>query len=110
MAETVFTAYAVQGRTLTPDLAFPALALLNLLAVPMFMLPDQIAAVVQGAVSLKRIQAWPCLATSCSAMTACAVLPYVVFTAMIKLQLVAMSCPGTKGCAKYSLIRMEEFA
>ena len=56
MAAVVFAAFALQHGVLTADLAFPALALLNLLAAPLFMLPEQIAACVQGAVSLKRIQ------------------------------------------------------
>lgn len=54
-----FTAFALlSGRLLTPELAFPALALLNQLSMPLFFLPDQIGAFVQGRVSIKRIQAF----------------------------------------------------
>ena len=53
-----FTAFALAGNLLTPDLAFPALALLNQLSMPLFFLPDQIGSFVQGRVSLNRIQAF----------------------------------------------------
>ena len=56
----VFTAFTLASNTppLTPDLAFPALALLNQLSLPLFFLPDQIGAFVQGRVSISRIQAF----------------------------------------------------
>lgn len=54
----VFTAYALMGNRLLPDIAFPALSLLDQLSLPLFFLPDQIGAVVQGRVSLARLQAF----------------------------------------------------
>lgn len=58
VAAVLFTVFALKGTFLVPDVAFPALALINLLALPLFILPDQLANVVQGAVSLRRIQVW----------------------------------------------------
>lgn len=54
----VFTAFTLSGGNLTPALAFPSLALLNQLSLPLFFLPDQIGSFVQGRVSLGRIQAF----------------------------------------------------
>ena len=54
----VFTTYALRGHALLPDVVFPALALLDQLSLPLFFLPDQIGAVVQGRVSLRRLQAF----------------------------------------------------
>ena len=54
----VFAAFTLSGHVLTPDLAFPALALLNQLSMPLFFLPDQIGSFVQGRVSIRRIQAF----------------------------------------------------
>jgi hypothetical protein len=53
---TVFSVYAWQGGHLTPEVAFPALAYLNMLHGPLMGLPRVIIAMVTARVSLKRLQ------------------------------------------------------
>jgi len=53
-----FGAYAATGRPLTPDVAFPALSLFNLLRFPVMMLPNQVANLVAGGVAFDRIQSF----------------------------------------------------
>lgn len=52
---TFFTYTVVQGNNLTPEKAFVALSLFNLLRFPLVMLPMLITAVVQAQVSIKRV-------------------------------------------------------
>ncbi|KAK9813623.1 hypothetical protein WJX73_000516 [Symbiochloris irregularis] len=54
----VFSVYALRGNALLPDVVFPALALLDQLALPLFFLPDEIGVMVQGRVSVRRLQAF----------------------------------------------------
>ncbi|CAI5475322.1 unnamed protein product [Closterium sp. Yama58-4] len=49
-------AYVLLGRPLTADIAFPALALFNLLRFPLAMIPDQINDYVQAKVSAGRVE------------------------------------------------------
>ncbi|CAI7808010.1 unnamed protein product [Closterium sp. NIES-53] len=49
-------AYVLLGRPLTADVAFPALALFNLLRFPLAMIPDQINDYVQAKVSAGRLE------------------------------------------------------
>ncbi|GJP36813.1 hypothetical protein CLOM_g21286 [Closterium sp. NIES-68] len=49
-------AYVLLGRPLTADVAFPALALFNLLRFPLAMIPDQINDYVQAKVSAGRVE------------------------------------------------------
>eukprot|EP00884_Botryococcus_braunii_P017606 jgi/Botrbrau1/4529/Bobra.60_2s0019.2 len=51
-----FSVYALMGFPLTAAVAFPALALFNLLRFPVMVFPSQIAALIQGHVALRRIQ------------------------------------------------------
>jgi ABC-type multidrug transport system fused ATPase/permease subunit len=51
-----FIAYTMAGNDLTPDKAFVALSLFNLLRFPLVMLPMLISAIVQAMVSAKRVQ------------------------------------------------------
>ena len=54
---SAFAAFALSGRRqLTADVAFPALALFQLLRFPVTMLPSQVTALIQGKVALGRIQ------------------------------------------------------
>ena len=45
-----------RGKSITADVAFPALAYFNLLRFPLTMLPNQIMNIINGSVALKRIQ------------------------------------------------------
>ena len=51
-----FSVFALSGKKLTADVAFPALALFQLLRFPVTMLPSQVTALIQGKVALDRIQ------------------------------------------------------
>jgi len=51
-----FSAYSLMGYSLTADIAFPALALFNLLRFPILILPMQVQNIINGKVSLKRLQ------------------------------------------------------
>ena len=53
-----FVAYSLLGHELTADKAFPALALFNLLRFPILVIPMQIQNLINGSVSLKRMQAY----------------------------------------------------
>ena len=53
-----FVAYSLLGNELTADKAFPALALFNLLRFPILVIPMQIQNLINGSVSLKRMQAY----------------------------------------------------
>ena len=51
-----FAVYTAQGFALTPAVAFPALALFNLLRFPIALLPFFLMDFISGVVALKRIQ------------------------------------------------------
>lgn len=51
-----FTAFTLLGYEMTADLAFPALALFNMLRQPLQMLPNYLNGVLNALVSLKRMQ------------------------------------------------------
>ncbi|GIL43241.1 hypothetical protein Vafri_1038 [Volvox africanus] len=51
-----FGTHTAMGYTLTASVAFPALALFNLLRFPIIMLPSQIMSLIQARVGLQRIQ------------------------------------------------------
>jgi ATP-binding cassette subfamily C (CFTR/MRP) protein 1 len=53
-----FAAHAALGRPLTPAVAFPALALFNLLRFPVMMFPQQLLNLVNARVALSRLQAF----------------------------------------------------
>jgi hypothetical protein len=56
IAMTVFGVYAWQGHHLTAEVAFPALAYLNMLHGPLMGMPRVIIATVTARISLKRLQ------------------------------------------------------
>lgn len=56
IAMAVFGVYALKGGHLTADVAFPALAYLNMLHGPLMGLPRVIIAMVTARVSLRRLQ------------------------------------------------------
>eukprot|EP00898_Chlorokybus_atmophyticus_P006293 jgi/Chlat1/6665/Chrsp49S06158 len=56
VAVATFTVFTMQGNPLTAAVAFPALALFNLLRFPMSILPYQINQFIQAYVALKRVQ------------------------------------------------------
>lgn len=51
-----FAVYTLQGHALTPAVAFPALALFNLLRFPIIMLPWYLTEFINGWVALGRMQ------------------------------------------------------
>ena len=51
-----FSAFALSEKSLTADVAFPALAQFQLLRFPVTMLPSQVTALIQGKVALDRIR------------------------------------------------------
>lgn len=51
-----FVCYSLLGHPLTASVAFPALALFNLLRFPVMMLPSQISTMINGKVALDRVQ------------------------------------------------------
>lgn len=56
VALACFGVHAALGYRLTASVAFPALALFNLLRFPILMLPSQIMNIIQAQVALKRLQ------------------------------------------------------
>lgn len=56
IAMSVFGVYAWKGGHLTADVAFPALAYLNMLHGPLMGMPQLVIAMVTARVSLRRIQ------------------------------------------------------
>eukprot|EP00216_Chloropicon_sp_CCMP2111_P001940 CAMPEP_0198246788 /NCGR_PEP_ID=MMETSP1446-20131203/46149_1 /TAXON_ID=1461542 ORGANISM="Unidentified sp, Strain CCMP2111" /NCGR_SAMPLE_ID=MMETSP1446 /ASSEMBLY_ACC=CAM_ASM_001112 /LENGTH=1394 /DNA_ID=CAMNT_0043931111 /DNA_START=581 /DNA_END=4768 /DNA_ORIENTATION=+ len=56
VALAAFWSYALRGRTLTADVAFPALSLFNILRFPVLMLPMQISNIINARVSFRRVQ------------------------------------------------------
>lgn len=57
-SSAAFLTYSALGYSLTADVAFPALALFNLLRFPVMMFPTQLMNIVNGKVALDRIQAF----------------------------------------------------
>ena len=53
-----FSAFVALGREMTADIAFPALALFNLLRQPLQMLPNYVNSLINARVSLGRMQAF----------------------------------------------------
>lgn len=51
-----FSTYSLLGKPLTAAVAFPALALFNLLRFPVLMFPQQITNLINAKISLSRIQ------------------------------------------------------
>ena len=58
IAVAAFAVYTAQGFALTPAVAFPALALFNLLRFPIIMLPWYLTEFINGYVALGRIQSF----------------------------------------------------
>lgn len=58
MSLASFTTFAALGFQLTAAVAFPALALFNLLRFPIMQLPNQITNVINAGVGLGRLQAF----------------------------------------------------
>ena len=56
IAVAAFAVFTAQGHALTPAVAFPALALFNLLRFPIVMLPWYLMEFINGCVALGRIQ------------------------------------------------------
>eukprot|EP01113_Clastostelium_recurvatum_P045650 TRINITY_DN786_c0_g1_i1.p1 TRINITY_DN786_c0_g1~~TRINITY_DN786_c0_g1_i1.p1 ORF type:complete len:1526 (-),score=434.15 TRINITY_DN786_c0_g1_i1:5921-10498(-) len=56
VAVLVFATFVLTGGVLTPDKAFPALALFNILRFPLNMLPNVISSLIESRVSLNRVQ------------------------------------------------------
>jgi ATP-binding cassette subfamily C (CFTR/MRP) protein 1 len=56
VALAAFTTFYLRGGTLTAKVAFPALALFNLMRFPIVMLPTQIMNMVAARVALQRLQ------------------------------------------------------
>lgn len=56
IAVAAFAVYTMQGYALTPAVAFPALALFNLLRFPIIMLPWYLTEFINGWVALGRMQ------------------------------------------------------
>lgn len=79
-----FTVFGVLDYPLTAAIAFPALSLFNLLRFPLMMLPEQILSVIQGKVSLARIQDFMDVGLALPPSTTCL---YIVMT---KLQFVQL--------------------
>ncbi len=50
-----FLAYSLSGHTITPDVAFVSISLLNLLSAPIIIIPMAVMNLVQGMVSMKRV-------------------------------------------------------
>ncbi len=72
-----FGAFTMLGYPLTASVAFPALALFNLLRFPVMMFPNQIMNLIAAKVALDRIQKYMqvgCCAVLCCAVLCCAVL------------------------------------
>jgi len=72
-----FGAFTILGYPLTASVAFPALALFNLLRFPVMMFPNQIMNLIAAKVALDRIQKYMqvgCCAVLCCAVLCCAVL------------------------------------
>jgi hypothetical protein len=55
VAIITFSIYAAFGNPLSPEIVWPALALIGLLRVPMVMMPETVATAIQGNVVLNRI-------------------------------------------------------
>ena len=53
-----FMVYALLGKPMNAAMAFPALALFNLLRQPLMMLPNYINSVINARVSIARLQAY----------------------------------------------------
>lgn len=56
IALSAFAVFTAQGHILTPAVAFPALALFNLLRFPITLLPWFLMDFISGVVALKRVQ------------------------------------------------------
>lgn len=65
-----FGAFTFQGYSLTASVAFPALALFNLLRFPVMMFPNQIMNIIAAKVALDRIQKYMqvSIASTCSVL------------------------------------------
>lgn len=58
VALACFGTYSAMGYKLTASIAFPALALFNLLRFPILMLPSQIMNLIQASIGIRRIQSF----------------------------------------------------
>ena len=61
-----FGAFTLQGYSLTASVAFPALALFNLLRFPVMMFPNQIMNIIAAKVALDRIQNYMQVSNACA--------------------------------------------
>jgi ABC-type multidrug transport system fused ATPase/permease subunit len=92
-----FGAFTMLGYPLTASVAFPALALFNLLRFPVMMFPNQIMNLIAAKVALDRIQKYMqvgCCAVLCCAVLCCAVLCCAVLcsrSAMIGAEIGALA-------------------
>jgi len=88
-----FGAFTMLGYPLTASVAFPALALFNLLRFPVMMFPNQIMNLIAAKVALDRIQKYMqvgrcaalCCAVLCCAVLCCAVLCCAVLCCVSEL-------------------------
>ena len=103
-----FGAFTILGYPLTASVAFPALALFNLLRFPVMMFPNQIMNLIAAKVALDRIQKYMqvgCCAVLCCAVLCCAVLCCAVLCCVSGLlKCINNRCRNRSTCATQFVI------